>query len=231
MRRAAFPAIGTPEYGSLLNWSAALVVILVTLALKFFTRGMLAVSAVLIGLLVGYIYAILIGMLPLADIAGSWERSAAFALPQPFRYGFEFSLAAIVGFCLMAFVSAVETVGDVSGITKGGAGREATDAEITGATYADGLGTALAGIFGGFPKHLVQPECRADRDDRGDEPPCRDLRRDLPDHLRSDPQGGWRHPHRADRGAGRRRDRDVRHGRGRRHLDAVGRPLETAATW
>ena len=51
----------------------------------------------------------------------------------------------------MAFVSAVETVGDVSGITKGGAGREATDKEIQGATFADGLGTAVAGIFGGLP--------------------------------------------------------------------------------
>ena len=60
-------------------------------------------------------------------------------------------MAAVVGFCLMAFVSAVETVGDVSGICKGGAGREATDREIAGATYADGLGTAIAGVFGGFP--------------------------------------------------------------------------------
>ena len=51
----------------------------------------------------------------------------------------------------MAFVSAVETVGDVSGITKGGAGREATDKEIQGATYADGFGTAVAGLFGGLP--------------------------------------------------------------------------------
>ena len=51
----------------------------------------------------------------------------------------------------MAFISAIERVGDVSGITKGGAGREATDKEIEGATYADGLGSALAGVFGGFP--------------------------------------------------------------------------------
>ncbi len=145
------PAVGTPEYGSLLNWSAALLVIIVTLGLKFFTRGMLSVSAVLIGLVAGYVYAIAVGMLPLSAISGSWENSAAFALPQPFKYGFELSAAAIIGFCLMAFVSAVETVGDVSGITKGGAGREATDTEIQGATYADGLGTAIAGCFGGFP--------------------------------------------------------------------------------
>ncbi len=145
------PAIGTEEYGSLLNWSAALIVIFVTLGLKFFTKGMLSISAVLLGLIVGYIYAIAVGMLSIDAITGSWSRASAFALPQPFKYGFEFSAAAIIGFCLMAFISAIETVGDVSGITKGGAGREATEEEIQGATYADGFGSALAGIFGGFP--------------------------------------------------------------------------------
>ena len=142
---------GAAEYGSLLNWSAALVVILVTLGLKFYAKGMLSVSAVLLGLIAGYVYALLVGMLSFDAIGASWGNAAAFALPQPFKYGFEFSAAAIIGFCLMSFVSAVETVGDVSGITKGGAGREATDTEIQGATYADGLGSALAGCFGAFP--------------------------------------------------------------------------------
>ncbi len=145
------PAIDQPEYGSLLNWSAALVVIFVTLALKFFTRGMLSVSAVFIGIIAGYLYALAVGMVTVEGITTSWDRAAVLALPKPFAYGFSFSFAAIIGFCLMAFVSAVETVGDVSGITKGGAGREATDDEIQGATYADGLGTAVAGIFGGLP--------------------------------------------------------------------------------
>nr|WP_321251414.1 nucleobase:cation symporter-2 family protein [uncultured Ruegeria sp.] len=145
------PAIGTPEYGSALNWSAALVVIFVTLALKFFTRGMLSVSAVLIGLAAGYVYALMVGMVTFEAIGSSWSRASAFALPMPFKYGFEFSFAAVIGFCLMAFVSAIETVGDVSGVTKGGAGREATDKEIAGATYADGFGSAVAGVFGGLP--------------------------------------------------------------------------------
>jgi uracil-xanthine permease len=145
------PAINSPEYGSLLNWSAALVVVFVTLALKFYAKGMMAVSAVVIGIIVGYFYAMAMGMVTIEGIATSWGRAASFQVPIPFKYGFEMSFAAIIGFCLMAFVSAVETVGDVSGITKGGAGREATEAEITGATYADGLGSAIAGVFGGFP--------------------------------------------------------------------------------
>ncbi len=141
------PAMGKPEFGSLENWFMALVVIAVTLALKFFTRGMVSIAAVLLGLIAGYVVAYFMGEVQFGNVA----RAAAFAVPDPFHFGFEFSLAAVIGFCLMAFVSAVETVGDVSGITKGGAQREATAEEITGATYADGLGSAIAGVFGSLP--------------------------------------------------------------------------------
>ncbi len=141
------PRIGTPDYGSLANWSVALVVIVVTLALKFFARGMWSVAAVLVGLMAGYAVAFVMGEVSFANIA----RAAWFAAPTPFRWGLDFSSAAILGFCLMAVVSAIETVGDVSGITRGGAGREATDREISGATFADGLGTAIAGAFGALP--------------------------------------------------------------------------------
>ncbi|MFV1878178.1 uracil-xanthine permease family protein [Nioella sp.] len=141
------PAIGTEEYGSLQNWTVAGVVIIVTLGLKFFTRGMLSVSAVLLGLIAGYVVAMAMGMVNFGGIG----RAASFALPNPLHFGLEFSVAAIIGFCLMSFVSAVETVGDVSGITKGGAGREATDKEIQGATFADGIGTAVSGLFGALP--------------------------------------------------------------------------------
>ena len=74
-----------------------------------------------------------------------------FAGLQPFPYGFEFSLGAVIGVTLVSIVSAIETVGDASATTKAGAGREASDEEISGATYADGLGTAVAGVFGGLP--------------------------------------------------------------------------------
>ena len=141
------PAIGKPEYGSLLNWSVAGSVIVVTLGLKFFARGMWSVAAVLIGLIVGYIFAYALGMVSFANVG----RAAVFEVPELFPFGVEFTTAAIIGFSLMAFVSAVETVGDVSGIAKGGAGREATDKEIVGATYADGLGSAVAGLFGALP--------------------------------------------------------------------------------
>ncbi|MGR3661864.1 MAG: uracil-xanthine permease family protein [Paracoccaceae bacterium] len=141
------PAIGTEKFGSLAMWAPALVVIVVTLSIKFFTKGFMSIAAILLGIIAGYIVAWAMGQVSFTNVG----RAASFALPSPFKYGFVINWPIIIGMCLMAFVSAVETVGDVSGITKGGAGREATDAEITGATFADGLGTAIAGVFGGLP--------------------------------------------------------------------------------
>lgn len=141
------PLMGKPGFGGIDHWTLALTVIVVTLALKFFTRGLLSSAAVLVGLLAGYAVGLAMGMVDFSKVgAAGW-----FALPSPLKYGFEFNVAAIVGMCLMAVVSAIETVGDISGITKGGAGREATDREIAGGTLADGAGTALAGLFGGLP--------------------------------------------------------------------------------
>jgi xanthine permease len=141
------PLLGKPEFGSAAMWIPALVVIVVSLALSFFARGLLSVSAVLVGLLTGYVVALLMGQVSFAGVG----RAPVFDLPNPLMWGFGFDPAIIVGMCFMAVISAIETVGDVSGITKGGAGREATDTEIAGATYADGLGTAIAGVFGGLP--------------------------------------------------------------------------------
>lgn len=141
------PMIGTPEYGSLQQWSLALTVIGVTLVLKFFARGILSVSAVLLGLVAGYLLAWDLGLVSFDSI----DRAAWFALPNPLHFGFEINAAAIIGMCLMGVVSAIETVGDVSGITKGGAGREATNKEVAGGTMADGLGTAVSGVFGALP--------------------------------------------------------------------------------
>ncbi|WP_434362399.1 purine permease [Parasalinivibrio latis] len=141
------PAIGTEEYGSMLNWGIALLVVVVTLVIKFMTRGMTSISAILIGMLVGYAAAWMLGMVSFKNLG----NASYFAVPNPFHFGVEFTIASIVGFCLMSFISAIETVGDVSGITKGGADREATGEEIKGATFADGLGSALSGMFGALP--------------------------------------------------------------------------------
>lgn len=143
---AAFQ-MNAPEWGDFSKWGLALTVIIVALGFKFFTRGIASSAAILLGLIAGYLVGIATGVVNFGGVA----KAAWFVVPTPFKYGIEFSAVAIIGMMLMSIVSAIETVGDISGIAKGGAGREATDEELAGGTYADGLGSAVAGIFGGLP--------------------------------------------------------------------------------
>ena len=135
------------SFGSLKHWSVALTVVIVALVLKFFTKGIMSNAAILIGLIAGYLLALVLGMVNFGAVANaSWVTGL-----QVLPYGFEFSLGAVIAVTLVSIVSAIETVGDASATAKAGAGRDATDQEIAGATYADGLGTAVAGVFGGLP--------------------------------------------------------------------------------
>ena len=135
------------SFGSLMHWTVALSVIVVALGFKFMTKGILSNAAILLGLIAGYLVAFMFGMVNFAAVGkASWVTGL-----QTLPYGFEFNLGAVIGVTIVSIVSAVETIGDTSATAKAGAGREATDEEISGATYADGLGTAVAGVFGGLP--------------------------------------------------------------------------------
>ena len=135
------------SFGSLMHWTVALTVVVLSLLCKFLAKGLVSNAAILIGLIAGYLVAMAMGMVNFGGVAkASW-----FQVPTVMPYGFEISLGAVIGVTLVSIVSAIETVGDTSATTKAGAGRDATDEEIAGATYADGLGTAVAAVFGGLP--------------------------------------------------------------------------------
>ena len=51
----------------------------------------------------------------------------------------------------MFIVTAVETVGDISGCIEGGMSREATDKELSGGVMCDGVGSSFAALFGVLP--------------------------------------------------------------------------------
>jgi NCS2 family nucleobase:cation symporter-2 len=135
------------SFGSLKHWSVALTVVVVALICKFTGKGLISNAGILIGMIVAYILAYALGMVNFDGVTKASWITGLRVLP----YGFEFNLGAVIGVTIVSIVSAIETVGDTSATTKAGAGRDATDEEIAGATYADGLGTAVAAVFGGLP--------------------------------------------------------------------------------
>ena len=110
-------------------------------------KGMVSSASILIGMVAGYIVAMMMGMVNYGKIAGAdW-----FAFPMPLQYRIDFVPGAIILMLFMAVVTTIETIGDISATTMGGANREATDKELSGGIMADGLGTAFGSLFNAMP--------------------------------------------------------------------------------
>ncbi len=154
------------DFGSLENLLLGAIVLIVIIALKHGTKGMTSASSILIGIIVGYIVAaIMAAVLPTTGIDAegveytkawvlNWQKVADaswFAIPKILPVKLVFDLRAILPILIMFIVTAVETVGDISGVMVGGMDREATDTELSGGVICDGLGSSLAALFGVLP--------------------------------------------------------------------------------
>lgn len=137
---------GAADFGSINHLMVGTFVIIVIVILKQF-KGFINNASILLGIVAGYVLAILLGMV---DFTPLYEASW-FALPKFMPVAFEFNTETMIAMGIMFVATTVETVGDVSGITNGGLGREATDDELQGGVLADGLGSILASLFGVLP--------------------------------------------------------------------------------
>lgn len=140
---------GTEAFGSPQNWLLAGVTLIVTLACCFWGKGIIKVSGMIIGIIVGYVIALFMGIVDFTD----FNNSAWFAIVPltPFSFGLEFHPDAIVMMILMYVVQAVQTIGDVSSTAMGGFGREATDQELGGAIKGQSIMGMVGAMIGGMP--------------------------------------------------------------------------------
>ena len=154
------------DFGSVENLLLGFLVLVVIIILKHGTTGMTSASSILIGIIVGYIAAAIMGaVLPHTAVNAegveytkawvlNWDKVAQaewIALPSLLPVKLRFDLRAIIPVLIMFVVTAVETVGDISGVMEGGMGREATDSELSGGVVCDGVGSSFAALFGVLP--------------------------------------------------------------------------------
>jgi NCS2 family nucleobase:cation symporter-2 len=154
------------DFGSIENLLLGLLVLVVIIGLKHWTKGMTSSSAILIGIIVGYIAAVIMGLvLPHTAVNAdgveytkawvlNWDKvknASWFAVPSLIPVKIVFDWRAILPVMVMFVVTAVETVGDISGVIEGGMDREATDQELSGGVICDGLGSSFAALFGVLP--------------------------------------------------------------------------------
>ena len=154
------------DFGSIENLCLGAIVMIIIIVLKHGTKGITSASSILIGIICGYIIAAVMGIaLPTVGIDGegnefvkawvlNWDKvanAAWFAVPKLVPVKLVFDVRAILPVTIMFIVTAVETVGDISGCIEGGMEREATDSELAGGVICDGVGSSFAALFGVLP--------------------------------------------------------------------------------
>ena len=154
------------DFGSAENLLLAVFVLVVILFFKHWTTGFLSSSSILIGIVAGYLAAFIMGfVLPTTGVTAegveftkawvlNWNKVAQaswFAVPKLMPVKIVFDMRAIMPVMIMFVVTAVETVGDISGVMEGGMNREPTDKELSGGVICDGLGSTFAALFGVLP--------------------------------------------------------------------------------
>ena len=154
------------DFGSVENLLLAIFVLVVILICKHSGSTFLNSSSILVGIICGYIAAFLMGLiLPTTALNAegvaytkawvlNWNKVAEaswFAIPKLVPVKIVFDLRAILPVMIMFIVTAVETVGDISGVMEGGMNREPSDKELSGGIICDGLGSTFAACFGVLP--------------------------------------------------------------------------------
>lgn len=158
--------VGARDFGSMENIFLATFVLAVILFFKHGTKGFVSYSSILCGIIAGYIAAFIMGLvLPTTAVDANgveytkawvlnWNKvveAGWFAVPEFLPVDIVFDMRAILPVAIMFIVTAVETVGDISGVTEGGMRREATDKELSGGVICDGLGSSFAALLGVLP--------------------------------------------------------------------------------
>lgn len=138
--------VGSASYGSLKNIAIALAIMIVTLLLNHYGKGLVSSASVLIGMVVGYILCIPLGMIDFSSVGqASW-----LSLPKAFGYGINFNLKVLLPFIPAYFVTVIGTVGCLKAIN-GVSGIESDEKRIGTGVLSDGIGSMLAGVFGAMP--------------------------------------------------------------------------------
>lgn len=135
------------DFGSINHLLVGTVVLVSILALQQVRNAFVRASAILGGILIGYVVAICLGMVDFTQVT----QAAWISLPQIMPIMPTFHADAIIAMCIMYVATAVETIGDTTAITVGGLYRQPTDRELEGSVLADGVGSMFAAVFGIMP--------------------------------------------------------------------------------
>ncbi len=120
-------------------------------ALNVYSKGKLRLYSVLIGIIFGYLLAILLGLFSETELVKLGETEF-FAFPHIKNFGWKIDPVLIIPFTIATLSSTLKTVGDITTAQKiNDVNWKRPDMKsVSGGIFADGIGGILPGLLGGF---------------------------------------------------------------------------------
>lgn len=138
-----------PDFGSGENLALGGGVLLLIIILNRSSNSWIRLSSIIIGLLAGFIAAFMMGKVSFSGIS-----APLISIPVPFKYGFDFDLAAFIPIAMIYLITAIESTGDLTAnsmVSKEPVQGPVYISRIRGGVLADGFNSALAAVFNTFP--------------------------------------------------------------------------------
>ncbi|MGE7110966.1 uracil-xanthine permease family protein [Lysinibacillus sp. NPDC047702] len=139
------------EY-SFLHFSAALVTLFTAIIFTIFFKGILSTMPILIGLIVGYVYSMIIGIVDYSPIAqATFFASPDFLIPGV-HYDFEITTTLLLTMVPIVIVTISEHIGHQLVLGKVVNRDYIKEPGLHRSLLGDGLGTFISALIGGPPK-------------------------------------------------------------------------------
>ena len=147
-------AKATGTFGSFENVGIAALVLVLIVFFNRSSKRYLRMGSIVIGLVVGYILAWVLGMVDF----GSVQSYGGFNYPNPFKYGLNFNISSIIGLGLVYLITSIEAYGDITAnslISGEPVEGDTFMKRAEGGILADGFNSMLAGLlFSSFPNSI-----------------------------------------------------------------------------
>jgi NCS2 family nucleobase:cation symporter-2 len=138
---------GAPDFGAPGYLAVAGLVLFIILMLLRFSTGFLRNTAVLIGIVAGYLVTMVLGWGSLSGV----ETQPWVAIVVPLQFGIpRFDLVASLSMCLVMIVVMIESTGMFLALGTM-VGKPIGQADLAKGLRADGVGTVIGGLFNTFP--------------------------------------------------------------------------------
>ena len=144
--------------GTFGNWQNLSIAALVLVSVLFFNKSKnkyIRMSSIVLGLLVGYVLAYILGRVDLSGMETT--KIALLNIPVPFKYGLSLNQSSFIAIGLIYLITAIEATGDITAnsmISGEPVEGDKYIKRVSGGVLADGFNSLLAGVFNSFPNSI-----------------------------------------------------------------------------